>query len=104
MINLYRHESSNPKFNAQRNLQDRTHYVDDASLRWHKSRVLSAPIVTNGLFLAITTTSAAPDPDNTPRGFRYVIFDIFGNILERPKLEDAFRTHAQCVKAMWKIL
>ena len=103
MINLYRNESSNPKLNAQRNLQGRTHYVDDASLRWHKSRVLSARVVDNGLFFAITTSDAL-DPNNMRRGFRYVVFDIFGNILERPKLEDAFRTHAQCVKAMWKIL
>jgi hypothetical protein len=103
MVNLYRNESSYPKINAQRNLQGRTHYVDDASLRWHKSRVLSARIVNNGLFFAITTSDAL-DPNNMRRGFRYVVFDIFGNTLERPKLEDAFRTHAQCVKAMWKIL
>jgi hypothetical protein len=103
MVNLYRNESSYPKINAQRNLQGRTHYVDDSSLRWHKSRVLSARVVNNGLFFAITTSDAL-DPNNMRRGFRYVIFDIFGNILERPKLEDAFRTHTQCVKAMWKIL
>jgi len=103
MINLYRDESSYPKINAQRNLQGRTHYVDDGLLRWHKSRVLSARVVNNGLFFAITTSDAL-DPNNMRRGFRYVVFDIFGNILERPKLEDAFRTHAQCVKAMWKIL
>ena len=103
MMNLYRDESSYPKFNAQRNLQGRTHYVDDSSLRWHKSRVLSARIVNNGLFFAITTSDAL-DPNNMRRGFRYVIFDIFGNILERPKLEDAFKSHEKCLREMWKIL
>src|SRR6516165_1375077 len=103
MVNLYRNESSYPKINAQRNLQGRTHYVDDASLRWHKSRVLSARIVNNGLFFAITTSDAL-DPNNMRRGFRYVIFDIFGNILERPKLEDAFKSHEKCLNEMWKIL
>ena len=103
MVNLYRNESSYPKINAQRNLQGRTHYVDDSSLRWHKSRVLSARIVNNGLFFAITTSDAL-DPNNTKRGFRYVIFDIFGNILERPKLEDAFKSHEKCLREMWKIL
>ena len=103
MINLYRNESSNPKLNAQRNLQGRTHYVDDASLRWHKSRVLSARVVDNGLFFAITTSDAL-DPNNMRRGFRYVVFDIFGNILERPKLEDAFKSHEKCLREMWKIL
>jgi hypothetical protein len=103
MVNLYRNESSYPKINAQRNLQGRTHYVDDSSLRWHKSRVLSARIVNNGLFFAITTSDAL-DPNNMRRGFRYVIFDIFGNILERPKLEDAFKSHEKCLREMWKIL
>jgi len=103
MVNLYCTKSSYPKLNAQRNLQGRTHYVDDDTLRYHKSRVLSARVADNGLLFAITTSDAL-DPDNSRRGFRYVIFDIFGTVLERPKLEDAFRTHAQALKAMWKTL
>ncbi len=37
-MNLYRSESNNPKWNAQSNLSGRTHYVDEDTLRWHKSR------------------------------------------------------------------
>src|SRR5215831_11186674 len=103
MTNLYRTESSYPKLNAQRNLQGRTHYVDEETLRYHKSRVLSASVVSSGLLFAITTSDAL-DPNNSRRGFRYVIFDIFGHIVERPKLEEAYRTHAQALKAMWRIL
>lgn len=40
----------------------------------------------------------------TKRGFRYVIFDVFGTTLDRPKLEDAFRTSAVATAAMWKAL
>ncbi len=99
-MNLYREESSNPKWCAQRNLQGRTHYVDDDTLRFHKSRVLRAQPCDNGLLFYIITSDAL-DMHNTKRGFRYVIFDLFGNVLGRPDLEHAFRTSAQAVKAMW---
>ena len=99
-MNLYRNESSNPKWNAQRNLSGRTHYVDDETLRWHKSRVLSARHADNGLLFAIVTSDAL-DMNNTKRGFRYVIFDIFGTVLGRVSLEQAFRTSDQASKVMW---
>jgi hypothetical protein len=99
-MNLYRNESSKPKWNAQRNLQGRTHYVDDDTLRWHKARVLSARHVDNGLLFAIVE-SVALDMNNTKRGYRYAIFDVFGTILERPTLENSFKTSAQATKAMW---
>jgi hypothetical protein len=50
------------------------------------------------------TTSDAADMNNTRRGFRYVIFDVFGTVLERPKLDEMFRTHDQARKAMWAVL
>jgi len=103
MTNLYRNESSNPKWNAQRNLSGRTHYVDDDTLRFHHSRVLSARHTDNGLLFAIVTSDAL-DMHNTKRGYRYVIFDIFGNTLERPKLEDSYRTSKQATDAMWSAL
>ena len=103
MTNLYRNESSDPKTNAQRNLCGRTHYVDDDTLRWHKSRVLASRVIDQGLLFAITTSDAL-DMNNTKRGYRYIIFDVFGNVLERPKLEEAFRRREQCDKAMWTAL
>lgn len=100
MPNLYRNESSDPKSNAQRNLCDRTHYVDDDTLRSHKSRVISAQHTDGGLLFAIVTSDAL-DPDNRRRGFRYVIFDLFGHVLSRCALEQASRTSEQATKAMW---
>lgn len=88
-MNLYRNESGDPKTNAQRNLSGRTHYVDDATLRWHKSRVLRAQVSDQGLLFWIITSDAL-DMNNTKRGFRYVIFDLFGTTLARPDLEHAF--------------
>ena len=102
-MNLYRSESSNPKWNAQRNLSGRTHYVDDDTLRFHKSRVLSSRNTDQGLLFAIVTSDAL-DMHNTKRGYRYAIFDLFGNVLDRPKLEDAFRTSQKATDAMWDAL
>lgn len=103
MPNLYRNESSNPKTNAQRNLASRTHYVDDDTLRYHKSRVISARHTDGGLLFAIVTSDAL-DMNNSRRGFRYVIFDLFGTVLSRCDLEHATRTSEQATKAMWAVL
>ena len=100
-MRLYKQESSYPKVNAQQNLCGRTHYVDDDTLRFHRSRVLSARHTDEGLLFAITTSDSL-DYNHTKRGFRYVIFDVFGNVVERVKIEDAFKRHESCIKAMWK--
>lgn len=102
-MELFKDKSGYPKVNAQENLCGRTHYVDSGTLSWHKSRILSARVVDNGLLFAITTSDAL-DINNTKRGFRYVIFDIFGTILSRPDLQNAFRRHETCRKAMWAAL
>ena len=102
-MNLYRNESSNAKYDAQRNLSGRTHYVDDDTLRYHHSRVLSSHVVDNGLLFAITE-SCALDMNNTKRGYRYVIFDVFGTSIERTNLEESFTTSRAACKAMWAAL
>ena len=103
MLNTYRDESDNPKWNAQRNLDGRTHYVDDNTLKFHKSRVLQTYITDNGLLFAIIE-SAAADYENTSRIFRPVIFDVFGNVIERTTLENGYKTSKQAATAMWDTL
>ena len=57
--NLYRYESSNARRNAQANLWGRSHYVDDATLRYHHARVLSSRHIFEGrLFYIIESCSA----------------------------------------------
>jgi len=102
-MNLYRSESSNPKWNAQRNLSGRTHYVDDDTLRFHKSRILYSTVVDNGLMFALIE-SVAVVMDGSKRGFRYAIFDIFGDCIERPKLEERYATGEKARRAMWDTL
>ena len=104
MINLYERKSySSAKYDAQANLEGRTHYVDDSTLRFHKCRILETRVHDDGLLYSIITSDAL-DMDNTRRGFRYVIFDIFGNVLARPDLEDSFKTSLKARKAMYDVL
>ena len=99
-MNLYRHEASDPKLNAQRNLMGRTHFVDPETLRFHKSRIIACHIADNGLLFALVHSDAL-DWDNTKRGYRYTIFDVFGSTVASVNLEDAFKTRDKAFKAMW---
>jgi len=98
-MNLYRHESSIPKYDAQRNLEGRTHYVDDGTLRYFKSRILSASVKRGGLLFTIIESSSA-DYEHRSRTFRYVIFDVFGTIISRPGLDEGFKNSDKAHKAM----
>lgn len=93
----------NAKLEAQEHLAGRTHYVDDDTLRFHKSRVLNCDITENGLLCWIITSDALT-ADNSRRGFRYVVFDIFGNVISRHNLEDAFKTSKAAQKALREFL
>jgi hypothetical protein len=103
MLEFYSSKATNPRLNAQRNLMGRTHYVDPDSLRFHKSRVLSARHVDGGLLFAITCRDAL-DFDATSYGYRFVIFDLNGHVVERTELEGAFKSHKAATKAMWETL
>ena len=94
---LYTSRRSHPASNAQNNLTGRTHYVDPGSLRFHKSRILSAqPILSGAFFLIIE--SCALDYDNTRRGVRAVLFDLMGKTVYRPSLEECRRTRDQACR------
>lgn len=83
---LYRERwFSRPADCAQDALMGRTHYVDPGTLRYFHARVLSARTIADGLFFRITESSAM-DPDNSRRGFRCVVFDIFGDTVYRPEV------------------
>lgn len=100
MPELFKPHCSDHTANAQRNLMGRTHFVDPDTLRFHKSRVLSSHIVDRGLLFAVVTSDAL-DWDNTKRGYRYAIFDLFGTCLGRPDLQNAYKRKEQATKAMW---
>ena len=97
-VRLFTHESSDAKWNAQRNLSGKTHYVDDDTLRFHHSRVLGTAILHGGLLLRVTCSDAL-DMHNTKRGFRCAVFDVFGTTVSRPTLEQAKSTKQAAIKA-----
>lgn len=99
-MNRYQEKSSYPLPNARQNLSGRTHYVDEDTLRFFKARVLSARPHCDGLIFALIE-SVSLDWNHTRRGFRFVVFDIFGAVIERPTMEGAFKSRAAASKAFW---
>lgn len=99
-VKLFGHESGDPKYNAQRNLDGRTHYAEDDTLRWHKARITSSGQLGDswGLLFRITE-SVALDMHNRSRGFRCVVFDVFGTTVYHPDLENTFSSSAAAEKA-----
>ena len=103
-MQLYSDEHTNPRINAQRNLLGRTHYADDATLHFHKARILSARATSDGLLFYVIE-SVAIDYQNTTRGFRPVIFDLCGQVLSRPDLNTHAKRAAKpknCPGQKWK--
>jgi len=96
---LYQQKSSYPKDNAQMNLEGRTHFADDATLKYFGSRISSARHEADGLLFTIIESSFL-DFENTKRGFRYAIFDIFGTAIHRLPVEEAFKTSDKARKAL----
>jgi hypothetical protein len=94
---LYGYQSCDTKRNAQLNLEGRTHFADDATLRWHKARITGACAIADGLLFKLTE-SAAMDMHNTQRGFRVHVFDVFGTHVFGVDIDKASKTSAQADK------
>lgn len=100
-VALYSDKSSDHKRNAQQNLQGRTHYAEDETLKFFKARIVSAHADNDGLFFKIVE-SVALDYDNTRRGFRVIVFDLFGQPIYRPTFDECTSTQAAAVKLWMK--
>lgn len=85
-VELFSSHSAYEKPDAQRNLMGRTHYVDDDTLRFHKARILGRGVLADGLLFYIVE-SVAKDYENTSRGARVVLFDLFGRTIHREELD-----------------
>ena len=79
-ISGYECKSCDPKYNAQRNLEGRTHYADDDTLRFFKARILSSRTEVDGLLFVIV--ESVPNLSKNPaKSKRAVVFDIFGTVI-----------------------
>jgi hypothetical protein len=100
-VHLFTDKSSYPLNNAQQNLKGRTHYVDDDTLRYFKSKILESNIIAGGAFFYVIESTSL-DMNHSKRGFRYVLFDVFGSVIDRVNLDESWRTKDQAKKAFWK--
>jgi hypothetical protein len=87
----YTDKSSDHKRNAQENLKGRTHYAEEETLRFFHARIVSSAADQNGLFFKMVE-SIALDYDNNRRGFRVVMFDLFGQVIYRPSIDECTST------------
>jgi hypothetical protein len=73
-------QSCDPKYNAQRNLSGRTHYVDEDTLKGFGSRILDSGNDQTGMVFWIIE-SVSSKPHDGSRNKRFVAFDLFGTVL-----------------------
>jgi len=79
-ISGYECKSCDPKYNAQRNLDGRTHYADDDTLRFFSARILSAREEAEGLLFVLI--ESVPNLSKAcTKTKRAVVFDIFGTVV-----------------------
>lgn len=97
---LFTDRSSYALPQAQRNLEGRTHYVDDATLKYFGSRVLSCGMTDDNSILYLIE-SCKTSYDGGGREFRFVVFDVFGTAVERAYLGKGFKNSEQARRAMW---
>ena len=100
-LSTYDDRGSDPTLRAQDALSGRTHYVEPATLRWHKARITSARRISMGAFFMLVESCAA-DYENTRRVFRAVCFDIFGTVVYRPDLDESSGSTATATTAFYK--
>jgi hypothetical protein len=94
LARFFEGKSCDPKFNAQRNLEGISHFADDGTLRFFKSRIASAHDIANGLLFKLTESSSM-DIHNQKRGFRVHVFDLFGTHVFGVDIDKASKTRNQ---------
>jgi hypothetical protein len=79
-IRPYRQQSCCSLDDAQRNLQGRTHYVDNDTLKGFRARVLNAHLSRDGLVYWIIE-SVGNKPFDGKANKRFIAFDVFGDVI-----------------------
>ena len=95
---LYKTRYTAPKAAAQDALSGRTHYADESTLRYFHSRILACSAHHAGTFLRVVETVAL-DHQNTQRGYRVVLFDLTGETVHRPSLDECHKTKGAAYRA-----
>ena len=96
---LYETRSSYPKVNAQENLNGKNYYVTDGTIRSFNSRIITTKSIDNGLIFGLVE-SVYKYYTRTQRGFRFVLFDVYGNGINRDT-ETYYSSSKKALDAMW---
>lgn len=99
-LDTFQDRRSDPKARAQDALTGRTHYVDDSTLRYFRSRVISSGCTCSDTLFYIVE-SCALDPNNSRRGFRGAVFDVWGTAVYRPSMEESHKNSDAARRAMY---
>jgi hypothetical protein len=91
-VELFHQRSGLPLNQAQRNLEGRTEYVNDSSLKAFVATIHSVYVLNEGLVLGFVESVQKGPSKESGRVYRPVFFDIFGNIIYRTELEDSYET------------
>lgn len=100
---LYGNKSSYAKPNAQENLEGRSYFATDSALKFFGARINSAHHTASGLLFFIVESSFL-DMQKTKRGFRFHLFDIFGQEIGKQEFSDAVKTSDQAQKVGYAFL
>jgi hypothetical protein len=100
---LYGNKSSYAKPNAQENLEGRSYFATDSALKFFGARINSAHHTCSGLLFFIVESSFL-DMQKTKRGFRFHLFDIFGQEIGKQEYSDAVKKSDQARKAGYAFL
>ena len=76
----FRLESCYPNYNAERNLQGRTHFADPETLKYFKSRILHSGMTEDKLVFWLVESNRSK-PFEPEKNKRFVAFDVFGKQL-----------------------
>lgn len=101
-VTLYRERSGFPLSQAQRNLEGKSHYADDVSLRDYQGKILSCAAMDEGLTLGIVESYQAWPGQSNPPKFRPVFFDVFGNVVYRPDPDTSSDSLKAAQAEFWK--
>jgi hypothetical protein len=99
---LFAERTGLPLNQAQRNLEGRTHYVDDSTLKSFAAKIHTVHVMDDGLVLGLVESVQKGFNAADGRVFRPVFFDLFGRIIHRPEIDDSFDSQKQAMSSFWK--
>jgi hypothetical protein len=101
IANVFHNFSCDPLVNLTKNLEGRmSSFADPRNLRKNKQRVLSCRPAADGLLLGVTISDSKCYSYQRQRCFKFLIFGLLGNVVARTPLNESFRQHNLCVRAL----